>query len=72
MPVRDDKKDTSWFRFYCICGMAWAGTVEPIARLRIKELFEEYHSGPGHEPCTAEEAFRVRYNKEKIVNIRRR
>ena len=57
---------TMKFALYCTCGAAWVGTIEPDAKAeKMRSLFVEQHSGPGHERCDAETASRARAKAEK-------
>ncbi len=48
------------FKFYCICGSAWKGKVEPIMFAKLKEQWDEIHQGEGHAPTDARTAARAR------------
>lgn len=48
----------------CTCGAVWKGIMPEDACAAVKEEWAKVHSGPGHEPCTTQQAARRRQAEE--------
>ena len=54
------------FAFYCQCGAAMTGAVEPASTVaELEAVFLSVHSGSGHGPATQREAANARRRSER-------
>lgn len=54
------------FGFYCTCGGAMHGRVEPTSNAEeLERIFRSVHDGPGHEPTDQRTAAKARRRAEE-------
>lgn len=52
-------------KLFCTCGATATGTISPDAKAeRLKQIWEQCHTGEGHAPCDAKTASRARRREE--------
>ena len=58
------------FAWYCSCGASCVGKADPKSFEEIRSAWELMHSGDGHEPCTREKCYRVRFKSDKEAVVK--
>lgn len=53
------------FAFYCLCGDAMTGFVQPDSTDELRRAFLAIHQGTGHGPTDGITARRIRQRKER-------
>ena len=50
---------------FCTCGASQTGSASPKLAEHLLKLWNETHTGPGHKPCDAKTASRMRDKQER-------
>jgi hypothetical protein len=63
---------TGTLRRYCTCGAAITASGRPQASVdALVRLWDVFHTGAGHAPCTQREAARARRREDELSRLER-